>query len=666
MRYPLKISKLQDPPAGFGGAAAPSRSIRRAMVMCLLSCVFALSALGEPEALFSQVPFESTLLRRDRFDLGTDAGWQRLALAAEAARREVIGALESIARRRDELRRERELRELGAAELKDWHIPSGLFWQRRDERTLGLIVEVARRAGAERDMAARAASAEAVRELAQALRNNHRSPVPRWVPDIAMPVIMLDQACNPVGIGRSPARNLAGEGADHEGLLDPVPTTFWRPPGEVSLLDLHAGFGRARHPEHTQQVWAYDAPKAGFGGNPGIDIRAGRLKADVKFAETRSEPLAARLFWALGYHADITDHAPALEVRYDRRWLLEFNVRRDLRMTFAWLGIVPVFTQNLQRYHDPFRFIQAAVLEDGTCLPVNELRRRLFHDSNRERPEADPANYVEAFEARLDRLVTTAANVQPKDPGSQPLGPWDYNALDHADRRELRGAGLLSAWLGYYDSRWENTRLRWVTDADGSRLEHYFSDLGGSFGHAHGFASGREELPDLFAWVCTRPARRGRLGPLRARVAHFKPIADTAPFAAMTIGDARWMARLIAQLTENQLRQAIIAAGFESAPGRLLLEKLVNRRDRMIEHLRLEHEIELLRPGGLDTHFNYDPHREGPFTARLGDGTSVAAPVGAEQVSLGRLVCSRSSRSRAHSSAARISHPFSESLHLND
>jgi hypothetical protein len=83
------------------------------------------------------------------------------------------------------------------------------------------------------------------------------------------------------------------------------------------------------------------------------------------------------------------------------------------------------------------------------------------------------------------------------------------------------------------------------------------------------------------------------------------------------------MARLIAQLTENQIQQALIAAGYTSAEVRLYNEKLVNRRDRMIQDLGLAKELPLLRPQGVDRAFDYDPRRNGPVTVRAANGATL-------------------------------------------
>ena len=58
------------------------------------------------------------------------------------------------------------------------------------------------------------------------------------------------------------------------------------------------------------------------------------------------------------------------------------------------------------------------------------------------------------------------------------------------------------------------------------------------------------------------------------------------------------MARLIGQLTEEQLRAALIGSGYAATETKVYQEKLVSRRDQMVRDLGLTTEIPLLRSAG--------------------------------------------------------------------
>src|SRR5204862_4155507 len=101
--------------------------------------------------------------------------------------------------------------------------------------------------------------------------------------------------------------------------------------------------------------------------------------------------------------------------------------------------------------------------------------------------------------------ITTTANVQKKETIGRNIGPWDFGQLDHADRREIRGAGLLAAWLGWFDTRFDNTRVRVLRNHGRTELIHYITDLGGALGETSGWLYARGERPNDFPWTFTRP-----------------------------------------------------------------------------------------------------------------------------------------------------------------
>ena len=353
----------------------------------------------------------------------------------------------------------------------------------------------------------------------------------------------------------------------------------------------------------------------------------------MKFAEISSEPFAARIFDALGFHVDPTDYSPLIKVRYSRRIFQEFNLRKPLETHFTFLGVVPLFTLELQRHYDPFDYIATAVLKDGTRWSGRELRRRLLKRPEEVHAETDSSNFRAEVENSIEYLETVPASVQLKIGKS--IGPWDFGQLDHASRRELRGAGLLAAWLGWFDTRFDNTRLR-IMQRDGRhQLEHYFSDLGGVLGQTTGMLYARGELPNAFPWTFTQPPLWQ--GPHRLakplRLTGYKPVALTPAFAAMTVDDARWMARLIGALSEDQIEQALVAAGFDSAQVRLYLAKLLSRREHMIADLGLTGELPASR---VDRHLSYNPRKEGPLRVRV-HGALIEAPLGTNQVANGKI-----------------------------
>jgi len=636
---------LRAPFAWLSGAAAIAATVS------LLAHARAQEEGQEPSA-------HTVELGGQRFQAGTEEGLRALIGAAEARIR--------LSRQQEEDRRTARRQGL------PWRQPRGYV----DEDTrdgLRVVVKLARSLQSGREE--RAPGLWKLREAAWAADSNMRQPyLWRESLDLIGSLFMARHVTlNAVGrgSGRNPALNLPAHSAGDLSRVDPLPTTFWTPPGDIASKDLYHGFGRTTLPSITEEICTFEEEHKGYGARPAFDVRHQGRVWRVKFGEEHTGPFATRIWWALGYPVQIADYSPEFRIRYDRRILTKMNERKTNAIKLKLLGVSLLNMRDVQ-YRDPFRFIKAAVLKDGTRLSPRELRLRLFpilqppqppresgprelsqpgsHWPEEEwfqrpvqgrqrlpaKPELNESLYDSRFEAQIDHLVMDHAFLRTRErqPGVENVGFWDYNFGDHPKRRELRGMGLLSAWIDNWEVRWGNCRLRAIDEPGGRvRLEHVVTDLGAVLGNSAGLirtVNGKIRFgpypddPNDFAWACTRAARPGQTSvPIR----DFMPITKVRPFYEMNADDARWMARMIARLTENQIRQALIAAGYDAAPARLLLEKLVWRRDKMIHDLGLGGEFAYLRPSGPNRRLNYDPLKDGPFTATLPDGRTVEARV---------------------------------------
>lgn len=533
------------------------------------------------------------------------------------------------------------LAEMSRVHLKSYYdepldLPTG-----NELRGLRELQALCRQLSAASEPDARTNTMHLMLEIARSLVNLHRPPIPTQIEVAFMPVIFCEYLHRPVGKGTARAANIPPSFGEADcSRIDPPGSTFWQKPQAIAQAELFHFPGRSDWPDYENLLWEYDEPKTSFGTNPGLKLKHGGHELKAKFAELHSEPFTVRVFHALGYNAEQTDYAGSLRIKYDRRLFREFNLRKTLDLHFHFLGVIPGGRVSVQRHRDPFEFITAAVLKDGRRLTGPELKRRLLRDPEREHPEDDPANFEPVFEAQIDHLVTRAANVQVREAGVQNLGPWDFGGLGHEHLRELRGLALLAAWVGWTDARFDNTRLKLVAAGDTVVGKHYFSDLGAGLGKSSGIFSWHSDQPNLFAWTCTKPRReqgKGRMT-IPFRIVNYRPIDQVPAFKEMTWDDARWMARMIGQFTEEQIVQGLIASGWDSAEVRLLTEKLISRRDQMIKDLELTGEIPLLRPEGARRNLSYDPVTDGPVVITLPNGQKISAPVTDQKIVAGRLV----------------------------
>ncbi|HEY9509143.1 MAG TPA: hypothetical protein VIV82_04710, partial [Verrucomicrobiae bacterium] len=461
----------------------------------------------------------------------------------------------------------------------------------------------------------------ALQEILAALRNNRRSPVPQTAGIFSPWKLLIQNWDRSISGGSSEASNLEGFCQPERGIFDPKRSGVWQRPTNLAAQNLYFGFSRTNLPSFSEIIWDYHASKTSSGTRPGFEVRGGGRDYKIKLAEVSSEPFTARIFDALGYHVDPTDFAPEIKVHYSRRFFREFNLRQSLRMRLRPLGI-PIGSMELQPHYDPFQFVNRAVFKDGRAISGTELKRELLIDPERSHPEELAENFRTEVESQLDYFIVGPANVQLEDEPMESLGMWNFDGLGHEDWRELRGAGLLAAWVGWFDSRFDNTRLRATRENGGLQLFYFFTDLGSGMGGGNGWFQRHGEKPNAFEWTFTSPEIVRGPGRMTTpfRIEHFRTIVPTPAFQEMTVNDARWMARLIAQLSESQIAAALIGSGYDSAEARLYLEKLLSRRDQMLRDLGLESEIPPLRKAGANRHFAFDPTPANLFQVRLPSG----------------------------------------------
>ena len=241
----------------------------------------------------------------------------------------------------------------------------------------------------------------------------------------------------------------------------------------------------------------------------------------------------------------------------------------------------------------------------------------------------DAARYNEAFvEADRDR-----------DDGGGGLGSrkrtWTISAPGRTihPTTTARGAGAAVSMARQLRRALGQPRAWWRTKGN-VRLKMFISDIGAGLGDALNILLAENDAPDAFSWRFTvgRSERNFhstggmnsvdvRVGDHGMAVVDYLPVIENKVFRNLTREDALWMARMIAQLSENQIKSALIAAAFESAEVFLLTQKLLNLR---------EHLLQDAGGGGTtlrrsETFHSHDPVRDGQMSAVLPDGRVVVA-----------------------------------------
>jgi hypothetical protein len=197
------------------------------------------------------------------------------------------------------------------------------------------------------------------------------------------------------------------------------------------------------------------------------------------------------------------------------------------------------------------------------------------------------------------------------------LGPYRYEGLRkddpndviaHEDRRELRGARLVAAWLNHFDSREQNTMDVFLPlDPKNKRgpgfVRHYIIDMGDCFGSVWtvdgisrrlGYAyvfDGSQIAEDFVTFgLVERPWERARR---ESVIFNYFSARDFDPenwhgeyqnpaFLRMTEADGAWMARILARFDDELVAAAVKVGQYDAASEAFLTKTLSARRGAIL------------------------------------------------------------------------------------
>ena len=301
--------------------------------------------------------------------------------------------------------------------------------------------------------------------------------------------------------------------AKREGIAATGPAVLWREPADIGTRDLFYGSGGKAHVPEGTVTFVKEDLD---GTNPKFVVtdRDGQ-KWKVKLGlEARPETTASRIVWAAGYYTNEDYFVPELQVR----------------------GL-PAKLHRGQELIEP----------NGVVRNV-----RLKRESKEEKK----------------------------------IGNWRWRHDAFSGTRELNGLRVVMAVINNWDLKDENNA---IYEVDGKRI-YMISDLGASFGAA-GRTWPREKSKDnLEAYRQSKFIRRVTASTLDFQVparpryvylvnpkeylsrVHLEYIGKAVP-----LEDARWMGRLLARLSPQQVREAFRAGGYSPDEANAFTD-LVERR----------------------------------------------------------------------------------------
>lgn len=258
----------------------------------------------------------------------------------------------------------------------------------------------------------------------------------------------------------------------------------------------------------------------------------------------------------------------------------------------------------------------------------------------------------------------------------QALGPFTYegtrdddpsDTVKHENRRDLRGARVLAAWLNHFDAREQNSMSTWMPSNEKDPrspgyVRHWYIDLGDCFGSewdldgisrrlGHSFVLDFNHIGEDFISLGTikRPWDTAHRTPGAENFGYFdSPDFDpdawhseypNPAFGRLTERDAAWAARIIARFSPEAVRAAVNVGNFTNPAHTEFLTRVLLQR----QHVLLKRYFSKLSPLA-------DAHVEGRrfcatdlarstatfapssfrYNATLSYGTNDASPVATE------------------------------------
>lgn len=364
--------------------------------------------------------------------------------------------------------------------------------------------------------------------------------------------------------------------AENVNAFDEVPDSSWftnrigaRPLSPNDVASGYCAEGPELEANPPDGSWLIDHGKDN-GANPGfrVNVRGQKylLKTDDAQAEraTAAAAIAARFYYAAGWWA------PCDSVVYFKRSALK--------------------------------------LKAGLTIKANTGPARLFDEKRLDGMLAQAGRRGELYRAVASRWL----------PGV-PLGPFTYegkrsddpsDVIAHENRRDLRGARLIAAWLNHFDSREQNSMSTWIAmnpkdSSSGGYVRHWYIDLGDCFGSewavdaiskrlGHAYLLDFNYMLEDFATfgAVERPWDRAQRTPGATNFGYFSD-RDFAPelwrgeypnpaFGRMTERDGAWATRIIARFTERDIRAAVSAGNFTNPMHTEFLVRVLLARQRRV------------------------------------------------------------------------------------
>jgi hypothetical protein len=157
------------------------------------------------------------------------------------------------------------------------------------------------------------------------------------------------------------------------------------------------------------------------------------------------------------------------------------------------------------------------------------------------------------------------------------LDEWEWGNNPFKGTREFQGLKVMMVLINNWDIKDSNNKVLLVRDSDrGNELRYIISDLGATFGKTGSFLTRSRNKPEDFV-------EAEFIDELDGKYVDFHYSGKRkGVFRDITIGQARWMGRLLARLSDQQIRDAFRAANYGPEEVQMLASSVRERINELV------------------------------------------------------------------------------------
>ena len=350
--------------------------------------------------------------------------------------------------------------------------------------------------------------------------------------------------------------------------LDPLDSGFWRKPHSVRNFDTSnyndmSGFPPAITDPQQEIAVMLDWGGKFTGLTPKMRVYYGDWRWKMKYL-SRGEEMQHSIH-------------PGDFISSWKGSSSEVNTETVVNNLAAALGFTvdPTFFKNSVRLYLPLDDPTDA--EEFARARQRLLREQKKYSNNPEQALADVNTdarghwYIRMHSVSLERRSDIDTDMS--------VGSYNKGAFSRPLKREFRAFAVFSAWIADIDIKDDNANLVLVgNQAEGYRVVYSAADMGAALGSIF-----NRDSPNFLARDLVQRVRRRPNNSIYEVVLNYRQVMGNLAYQAISLNDAKWITRLIAQLSPTQIKNAFLAAGYSEMLSEYFTQIMLRRRDQLVE-----------------------------------------------------------------------------------